>query len=564
MKKLFISEIQLLSQKEKKARKIQFEKRRTLIHGKNHTGKSSLIKSIYWAFGTEPLFNQKFKNGNVSALVKFHIDSSSYSILREGKLFGLFDANGDLIKKFTSVSNELAPYLGNLFDFQPKFQNQANKFVIPPPAHLFLPYYIDQDASWSKSWDSFKQLQQIKDYRNQGISYHSGIRPNEYYNTKEEIQEFIGIIEETDREQKTTSKILEDIQSKLSQTNFNIDVDAFKEEITELLTESKSLMAKEEVLKNKLHELYHLKATFEIQINLVKQALIESNKDLKFVTEELPEVIGCPTCGAKYNNSFSERFEIAQDEERSKDLLFELNKDLEEVETEIRTQNEKLTTVSGEVTRINQILAEKKGDLQLKDIIDNAGKNQVKSLFKDRQQSLNAVLYETAAKKEVLEKKLKAFEKKERKEEILNFYRSRLASYLKKLDIHSLTEEDYHSISTKIESKETGSSRPRALIAYYFTFFHLMSKFSNSIYCPLIIDSPNQQDQDVEHIDKIMEFINENQPEGSQMILGLAETYGQDFNCKVVELTKKYSLLEESEFEVVRNEMFDMLQQIWF
>src|SRR5690606_30633421 len=128
------------------------------------------------------------------------------------------------------------------------------------------------------------------------------------------------------------------------------------------------------------------------------------------------------------------------------------------------------------------------------------GKNQVKSLFKERHQSLNAVLYETAAKKEVLEKKLKAFEKKERKEEILNFYRSRLGSYLKKLDIHSLTEEDYHSITTKIENKETGSSRPRALIAYYFTFFHLMSKFSNSIYCPLIIDSPNQQDQDVEHI----------------------------------------------------------------
>jgi len=564
MKKLFISEIQLLSQKEKKARKIQFEKKRTLIHGKNHTGKSSLIKSIYWAFGAEPLFNQKFRNANVSALVKFQVDSISYSIMREGKLFGLFDANGDLVKKFTSVSNELAPYFGDLFDFQPKFQNKANKFVIPPPAHLFLPYYIDQDASWSKSWESFKQLPQIKDYRNQGISYHSGLRPNEYYNTKEEIQEYIGIIEETDREQKMTNRILEDIQSKLSQTNFNIDIDAFKEEITELLTESKSLMAKEEMLKNKLHELHHLKATFEIQINLVKQALVESNKDLRFATEVLPEVIGCPICGAEYENSFSERFAIAQDEERSKDLLFDLNKDLEEVETEIRTQNESLTKVSAEVTRINQILAEKKGDLQLKDIIDNAGKNQVKSLFIARQQSLNTLLYETAAKKEALERRLKAFEKKERKEEILSFYRSRLTSYLKKLDIHSLTQEDYHSITTKIESKETGSSRPRALIAYYFTFFHLMNKFSNSIYCPIVIDSPNQQDQDIEHIDKIMAFINENQPEGSQMILGLAETYGQDFNCKVVELTEKYSLLKESEFDVVRNEMFDMLQQIWF
>ena len=181
MKKLYISEIQLLSQKEKKARKVQFDKRRTLIHGKNHTGKSSLIKSIYWAFGAEPLFNQKFKNTNVSALVKFEIDSTKYSILRDGKLFGFYDSDGNLLHKFTSITKELGPFLGKLFDFQPLFQNKKSEFIIPPPAFLFLPYYIDQDSSWSKSWDSFKQLQQIKDYRTQSIYYHSGIRPNEYY-----------------------------------------------------------------------------------------------------------------------------------------------------------------------------------------------------------------------------------------------------------------------------------------------------------------------------------------------------------------------------------------------
>ncbi|MEK6480911.1 hypothetical protein WJR50_25440 [Catalinimonas sp. 4WD22] len=522
------------------------------------------MKSIYWTLGAEPLFNQKFKNANVSALLKFAIDGVEYSMLRDEKLFGLYNQNGELIKRFTSVTKELAPYFGKMFSFQPLFQNQKSKFIIPPPAYLFLPYYVDQDYSWSKSWYSFKNLQQIKDYRTQSIFFHSGIRPNEYYNTKQEIQEYIQIIEETDREQKLTSKILEDVRKKLSQTNFNIDIDAFKEEITDLLTESKSLMAKEEVLKNKLHDLYHLKASLDAQINIVLQAITESNKDLKFATNELPDIIGCPTCGAQYENSFAERFEIAQDEKRSKDLLLELKKDAQNIDQQIEKENESLSSVSSEVSRINEILEEKKGDLRLRDIIDNSGKNQVKAIFTERHSALNEILISNALEKDKLEKKLKAIESKDRKSSIVSFYKSRMSSFLRKLDVHSLNEDEYKAITTKIENKETGSSRPRALIAYYFTFFHLMKKYSTSTYCPLVIDSPNQQDQDIEHIDKIMGFINNNQPEGSQMVLGLAETFGEDFDCKVIELREKYSLLQKSEYEEVADELLPKQHELWF
>jgi hypothetical protein len=350
----------------------------------------------------------------------------------------------------------------------------------------------------------------------------------------------------------------------LTQTSFNLDVDSFKEEVAELLTESQSLLAKEEKLKNKLHDLYHLQASYLAQINIVKQAILESNKDLKFASQDLPEVVGCPTCGAEYENSFAERFEIARDERRSKDLLLELKKDAQEVETQISKEKESLSTVTAEVLRINEILEEKKGDLKLKDIIDNAGKNQVKSIFSDRHAELKEILISNVREKNNLEKKLKAFENRDRKSEILDFYTSRMTSFLKKLDVHSLTPDDYKAITTKIESKETGSSRPRALIAYYFSFFHLMKKYSSSAYCPLIIDSPNQQDQDVEHIDKILSFINHNQPKDSQMILGLAETYGEDFNCKVIELTEKYSLLQDSEFDDVADEMTLKQHDLWF
>ena len=134
MKKLFISEILLLSQNEKKAKRVKFDKHRTLIYGKNHTGKSSLIKSIYRTFGAEPVMNSRFNSANVISLVKFELDSIKYQIIRDEKRFSIYDSNENLLGIFDSVTKELAPFLSNLFNFKPLFQSQYSGFIIPPPA----------------------------------------------------------------------------------------------------------------------------------------------------------------------------------------------------------------------------------------------------------------------------------------------------------------------------------------------------------------------------------------------------------------------------------------------
>ena len=563
MKNLYISELLLISQKERKAKRITFDRHRTLIYGKNHTGKSSLIKSIYRTFGAEPLLNSKFLNANVLSCVKFELNGIRYQILRDGKRIAIYDSNDILINVFDSVTKELAPFYSNLFDFKPLFQSKSGEFIVPPPAYLLLPFYIDQDESWSKSWASFKNLQQIKDYRNLCIHYHSGIRPNTYYETKKELDVYIKAIEEIEKEKKITGKILDDVKEKLSQVQFNIDIDQFKKEITELLQELEKLKVKEEEIKNNLHELYHIKASYDVQINIVEQAILESHKDLQFALEELPSLVSCPTCGAEYDNSFSERFEIALDEQKSRDLLLEIKREAKEIDEKIEKENSKLSATTVEANRIDELLEERKGNLKFRDIIESSGKNQVKTIFEERYSELQKNIVENQLEKGRLEKKLRGLESKKRRDEINTYYRTKLTSFLKKLDIHSLNEDEYKRITTKIESLETGSSRPRALIAYYFTFFHLMQQYSSCAYFPLIVDSPNQQDQDIEHIDKIMNFIHNNQPQNTQMILGVAETYGVDFECKIIELKHKYSLLQEDEYDNVYEELKYKMDEIW-
>jgi predicted ATPase len=63
MKNFFLSEILIYSAKERKAKRVKFHPKLTVILGKNDTGKSVLIKSIYphyWTFlkkgGESPIF----------------------------------------------------------------------------------------------------------------------------------------------------------------------------------------------------------------------------------------------------------------------------------------------------------------------------------------------------------------------------------------------------------------------------------------------------------------------------------------------------------------------------
>jgi hypothetical protein len=75
------------------------------------------------------------------------------------------------------------------------------------------------------------------------------------------------------------------------------------------------------------------------------------------------------------------------------------------------------------------------------------------------------------------------------------------------------------------------------------------------------VDSPNQQGQDGVHLPQILKFINENQPENTQLILGLENETGVDFGAKrITTPTEKQSLLQADQYVSVREEVYDRLK----
>lgn len=559
MKEFKLKKILLLSLKEGKAKKVIFNNKITVILGRNSTGKSCLIKSIYQTFGAEPQnIHPNWKDANAISLVFFTIDGLNYSILRNGRVYVIFNSNGEKTHQFSKVS-EMADYFALLFDFKIKLTNREGEIVTPPPAYLFLPYYADQDKSWISNWSSFSKLY-LPDAKTDIVNYHTGIRPNEFYEAKNELGFVNDGIAEIDKEMGIVKNLLKNLKDKLSQVDFSLNINDFQEEVKGLLVSCEGLNKLQNKLKQELSTLYNQKINIEAQLKITQMALHETNKDYDFAVNNLDVSVSCPSCGAEYENNFSERFGIAQDEQRCLDLIVELKDELLIINNKIELINNRFTSNNIEIADIKKRLEQKKENIKLKDVIESEGKREMKKLFESEIQMYETELKEKLLSKSQLEKEVKRFEDKKRASEIRESYRTYMLSFLKKLNVYSLSESSYKSIDSSI--KESGSAMPRALMAYYYSILYVIKNYGTSAFCPIIIDSPNQQGQDSENLPRLINFILEKQPEDSQLILGLEELPENDLDLDIVELTEKRSLLQADEYDEVFAEIKPFLNEI--
>ncbi|SFF02160.1 OLD family protein [Spirosoma endophyticum] len=233
MKSFCLSEMLIYSAKERKARRVPFNPNLTVILGKNDTGKSVLIKSIYHTFGANVKFDSTWDNAATCSLVRFTIDKKPYSILRWGKIFGLFGENDSLIGIYESISKELGPVLAKLFDFGLVWNDRQNDTNVLPPAFFLLPYYIDQDKSWADNWNAFENLSQYDNWRNAVVEYHTGLKPNEYYVAKTEFDKLKEVAAEKSKETKMMKSLLDNTNKSISSVDFSISIDIFKKEVDE-------------------------------------------------------------------------------------------------------------------------------------------------------------------------------------------------------------------------------------------------------------------------------------------------------------------------------------------
>lgn len=447
MRNLRLREMLLVSHRERRARKIAFHPTATLIRGPNDTGKSCLLKSIYHAFGATPRnIHAHWKDANVSTLVRFTVDAKDYAILRQGQSFSLFSESCRLLGTYSSITNELGPRLATLFDFQLQLVDRENESKTPPPAYLFLPFYIDQDLGWANTWASFENLGQFPNWRRDVIYYHTGMRPNKWYELKSASRIRERAKNEPVQRERALQDLLERLTKKFSMAQFDIDFESFKREIDRLLKRCEELRKQEEKYKKEIVELEIERMRLKTQQEIVTHSRNELLADYEFATKMEDDHVECPTCGALYENSFAERFAIACDEDRCLDLLDSIREGLAKVDKSLAERRHSMSYTSTELEELNAVLATRQGKVTLRHLIENEGRREVTETLRVSLKEVQEEIGEIDGELRKIQEQLSRFEDRQWSQKINNEYGNYMRKHLHLLNVTTLDEKCLKSV----------------------------------------------------------------------------------------------------------------------
>lgn len=552
MKNLLLKELLISSDSERAARSVSFDPKVTVIKGENSVGKSSIIKTIYQTLGAvPPNIHARWKDAKTTSLLHFSVDSVAYSMLLDGKRYTLFDESGNKLEIFKSVTDDLAPYFAKLFDFQLELQTQDGGGRQATPAFLFLPFYFDQDKSWTAPWSCFERLGQFRNGKRDAAYFHTGVRPNEYYQAKTRQRQEEAALTDIRRDKSALESVITRVDEITSHPAFDIDPVEYQKEIEGILGDLNALKVEEEAIKARLVELYSNRARVDRQIQVARHSAHELAQDLSFAATSLDDSVDCPLCGAVYENSFRERFDIAVDEDKCLTLLAECEGERLELNAEIAALHEQSKQVAEKYASISKTLERKKGDLVVRDVIQAEGRKELRTVVQGEMAEKDKLIKDRLAEIDKFKEEVKTWTDRKRKKRISGEFVTVMRRFLDALAVVDMAEKMYKGIYVA-SLAESGSNLSRALAAYYFAILHTIPQDSTSAFCPIIVDSPRQQDQDDPNWNRILEFIRDNQPANSQLVLGVVDDMGVDFGGKVIELKNdKYHMLLQDQYEAV-------------
>ena len=562
MKNLRFIELQLMSRGERAAFVLPFHQKITVITGENDVGKSSLLKSIYWVFGAEAAkTHPSWKQALSSALLHFSLDGSEYRILRERNRFAVFDAQDRMIRRASRIGAELAPFLADLFHFRLVLSaRQSAEPTIPPPSFCFLPFYVDQDEGWGQTWRSFHGLGQFENWKRDVIFFHSGIRPNEFYELKASATRIRRDRDEILAERKVLTKAASRLERDVAIEALSFDESEYEDLIHRLLTALMALRDRRQAYAVQLTSIIANRASLEEQLAITYRALKEYDGDVRWLAQHTEGHVICPVCATEHVNDFGARFGILEDRESCRTLAADLADELDLIERDVSAARLRLHSADDEASGIEQALTEKRGELALQDVIRSEGQRQASAAFDREIEELTVRIESTDASIADIERSLKEFDDPKRREKIEDFYAGHVGRLLRRLNVDNISFKDIVKIDKPVQ--DTGSDQPRAVLAYDLAFFHTMRKYSSSVFAPMVIDSPVQQDQDERNAAAIIAAILEDRPDDSQIILGTVSLHGNKFVGRIINLKNKLKVLDEGSFAQVEKSMAPYMEAL--
>lgn len=549
MKRLILKKLIVISQSESRSLEVSFEKGLNIILGNNKTGKSSIIKSIFFTLGCElKKAESDWKKLISTYLLFWDYGNRSFCVCREGKHFRIFELQDD---KFVEIINtfKFSTYSNCLMDILeinlPCISTHGEQSNVTPPI-IFRFQYIDQDEGWSKIADSFNKVSYIKDWKGNSNKYVCGYMDETYYELKTQITEFILQRDEKIKERDYNQGLISHIASSIIQPDGAESIEKISAKIDELLLKAEELKKEDYSIKNEIAVLENELFIDQHKKKLLEQNLLETQKDIEFAVNK-EETLVCPVCGMTYSNSLDDQLNITSDYVHCEKLISELENELSDTINKLSEFQQKRQEIFSEIQLANSEILRSKELLSYSSFYKNKGQCEIyescKSLVNSVQTEIDSLVSKITTLNGEIEKKKSRKRSNEIKNKIIAFCQV-LAD---KINVPKtfIKLKDFVQVIDR-----TGSETPRLVYMYQTALYLYNLERSHNPFNFLVIDTPNQQGQDEDNLGSIFKSLEMFLSDDGQVIVGTERSTGLENKANnVIVLKEKRRCLKDSNFQ---------------
>ncbi|AWC27966.1 hypothetical protein [Bacillus cytotoxicus] len=542
MNRLTLKKLIVISESEKRSREIEFKEGLNIIIGKNKTGKSSLIKSIFFTFGCEVKFEDEWKKLIDKYLLYFQYGNRYFCILRINKSYKIFETNQEFTSyqliietdSFHDYSKELMKLLGISMDCLTK---SGNPITITPPL-LFRFQYIDQDKGWEKIGQSFTNMQYIKDWDSNTNKYVVGFLNEEFYKTKRDRDIIKTDIVNYDIKINHFEEFIKNLSASINKSNTEDTFDkddnnrySNNKELNQSLVNKMDSIEKEILeLVEKLSKIKNKRYEKTLELNFIKENVKELEADHTFAIHEDPN-LKCPFCGSVHENSLENRIEIVKDIQTGSELVALFRSEIKELDSKIHKLSTRKKQLTLNYKSLKKNVEQVKENVSIIKSYQDQGKiEMIDSSIKQKEEIISARDTKNSQKL-ILDDQLNQLKSPQRRNLISQALKSYCMTVYDILNIPSSFIKLRDFVQTL---QKTGSDNPRMIYAYHISLYLYNLNREHSPFNFLVIDTPNQQGQDEENLKSIDSALSLLTSKNGQVIIGTERETGHEENASKV------------------------------
>lgn len=289
----------------------------------------------------------------------------------------------------------------------------------------------------------------------------------------------------------------------------------------------KNLQEKQESFFKLISELNAEKVYYQNQLDLAVIAAQELEKDYKFSVENIEnDSLSCPICGTKHDNSLVNRASILSDKVEADNQTEKIKIKLSSIDKKLNKSYVLLNEIESEIQKINikydKSLSSNNNSLTTnQSIIEEIATSTIQSRVQKtiEEQNITVARFEKSIKEN--KKEQKKLLTKEDKEKLDTAFKLSLCSYIEQLDATAVNLSEISSALdyNKMHGNGGAAESTRGLLAYYYAVLKQIYNAQNEVFAPIIIDTPNQQEQADFNYSKIIDFITKYTTNTVQLII---------------------------------------------